>query len=441
MAFSGWLQSVLGWSARAQAASATPMADSDPGSAVVATTPPNDGIVYISDEINGEYFQGTGVLISPDEVLTASHVVYSTGEPVATNIEVAEGYGGGKYAPHVIDGTVTHYNAVDDANGEITLSQSQQDYAIIHLVTPLVGPTVFSLTSDYGDSLPNQTVLATTSGYPGSADGVQQAYSGNVSVDPYLTLYGGASLGPGSSGGPVWITAADGEPTVIGLVSSNDESDPDSTVSGNDVQITTAVLNQIETWVNQDDGTRPALSVLDTSNNDVTDPQAIAYTGPVPQLQDQYINVSPDNLNITANINNVFLHSGAGEDAIQALGGTNVLDGGTGSNFLVGGTGDDTFFTDDRAATSSIWDTVVGFHAGDSATVFGVTQAGFALNWANGEGAGGYTGLTLHATAAGKPEASVTLAGLTSAALTNGQLAITFGTTDGSAYMLIQDKG
>lgn len=446
MALLSWLQSALSRSASADAAllvqaAILPTAESDPGSAVTPTAPPYDGVVYIHDEIDGQYFQGSGVLISPDEVLTASHVVYSSGEALATDITVAEGYNGGQYAPHVVDGTVAHYNPVDDANGMISLSSSQDDYAIIHLATPIVGPTIFSLTGDYGDSLPEQTGLATTSGYPGSADGVQQAYYGDVSVDPGLTLYGGAALGPGSSGGPVWITGTDGEPTVIGLVSSEDTENPDSTVSGNDVQITNTVLNQIESWVQQDDGTRPALTVLDTSNGDESDPRAIPYNGPVTALNDQYINISSDNLNITANINNVFLHSGSGEDAIQALGGTNVLDGGTGSNFLVGGSGDDTFFTDDRVATTSIWDTVVGFHAGDSATVFGVTQAGFALNWANGEGAGGYTGLTLHATAAGKPEASVTLSGLTSAALTDGQLAITFGVTGGSTYMLIQDKG
>jgi hypothetical protein len=39
--------------------------------------------------------------------------------------------------------------------------------------------------------------------------------------------------------------------------------------------------------------------------------------------------------------------------------GNNVLDGSTGSNFLVGGSGHDTFFIDDRAATSDIWSTWV----------------------------------------------------------------------------------
>ena len=41
------------------------------------------------------------------------------------------------------------------------------------------------------------------------------------------------------------------------------------------------------------------------------------------------------------------------------------------------------------------------FHAGDAATIFGITQAGFDLSWVNGDGASGYTGLTLHTTDSG----------------------------------------
>ncbi len=119
--------------------------------------------------------------------------------------------------------------------------------------------------------------------------------------------------------------------------------------------------------------------------------------------------------------------------------GNNVLDGSTGSNFLVGSTGNDTFFVDDRGAPAAIWSTVVNCHAGDSATVWGVSPSDFGLTWMDGQGAAGSTGLTLTATAPGKPTAMLTLAGLASADLTNGKLAINFGTdaASGSNYMLI----
>lgn len=183
--------------------------------------------------------------------------------------------------------------------------------------------------------------------------------------------------------------------------------------------------------------TPPSLAVLDTTTGQAASPVYQPYTGPVAGLQSQYINITSDNLNISASTPNWFLHSGSGEDAIAANSGTNVLDGGTGSNFLTGGIGTDTFFVDDRAATADIWSTVVGFHAGDAATIWGVTPQDFGLTWADGQGAVGFTGLTLHATAPGRPTASLTLAGYSSADLSNGRLAVSFGNVDGNAYMYV----
>ena len=165
------------------------------------------------------------------------------------------------------------------------------------------------------------------------------------------------------------------------------------------------------------------------------------YTGPVAGLQYQYISLATDSLSIAATAPNSFIHSGAGNDAIDVskVGGNNVLDGSTGSNFLVGGTGNDTFFVDDRIATVDIWSTVSNFHSGDATTIFGVTAVGFALDWQDNQGAVGFTGLTLHATAPGKPIASVTLAGYTTADLSNGRLSMVFGNdpVSGSDYMYV----
>jgi len=182
-----------------------------------------------------------------------------------------------------------------------------------------------------------------------------------------------------------------------------------------------------------------AAVVVDLSGGQPVAIVANPYTGPVAGLQNEYINVTSHNLNVATATPNWFVHSGSGDDAITVSSGTNVLDGGTGSNFLTGGSGTDTFFVDDRAATADIWSTVNNLHAGDAATIWGVTAQDFDLNWMDGEGAAGFTGLTLHATAAGKPTASLTLAGYTSADLNNGRLSMSFGTdpASGSAYMYI----
>ena len=181
------------------------------------------------------------------------------------------------------------------------------------------------------------------------------------------------------------------------------------------------------------------LGAFDTTTSKAVVAVGEAYTGPVAGLEHQYINITSDGLNIAASSPNWFIHSGSGEDAIAASSGTNVLDGGIGSSFLLGGSGTDTFFVDNRGATADIWSTVVNFHAGDSATVWGVTPQDFALNFVDGQGAGGFTGLTLHATAAGKPTASLTLAGFSQADLNSGRLSVQFGTdqASGSAFMFM----
>ncbi len=181
-------------------------------------------------------------------------------------------------------------------------------------------------------------------------------------------------------------------------------------------------------------------SVLDTTTNTPLQTNGTPYSGPVAGLEWEYEYTGSDNLNVTANAPNVFIHTGSGEDAIDVsnAAGNNVLDGSTGSNFLVGGSGDDTFFVDDRSPAADIWSTVANFHGGDAATIFGVTQSGFDTSWVDGQGATGYTGLTLHVTAPGVPTASLTLAGFSAADLSDGRISTTWGTeADGTPYLYV----
>ena len=225
-----------------------------------------------------------------------------------------------------------------------------------------------------------------------------------------------------------------GLPYIVAVVSSASDG---AGSTGFFTQITTSAYNQIETWVKGDDASTPGLAVLNTTTGRPISATAQAYPGPVADLREQYVNITPDSLNISVSTPNWFIHSGSGNDAIAASSGINVLDGGTGSNFLTGGSGTDTFFVDDRGPTADIWSTVSGFHAGDAATIWGVTPQDFSLTWVDGQGAAGYTGLTLHATSAGKPTASLTLAGFSQADLTSGRLSVSFGTVGGSAYMYV----
>jgi V8-like Glu-specific endopeptidase len=394
---------------------------------------PYDTVVYITDTIGGTRWQASGVLISPDEVLTASHVVYSSTYGTASDIVVTPAYASGAAPFGSGTGTTIHYNAVDDANQEITNSQSQLDYAVIHLAQPISGIGQMGLQANFPGGAVNVT------GYPASAGGAQVTGDETVTDDPTYSLLDGPPLGPGSSGGPVWITGSNGQPYVVGLTSSGVASG-----QGYFTEITTSAYNQIEAWVAQDDGAtnqgssqRPGAGpvVIDATTGQHVAAIDQPYTGPVAGLQNEYVNITSDSLEISVNKDNWFIRTGGGNDAIAVHGGVNVVDGGGGSNFLTSGTGTDTFFVDANSTNPAVWSTIVNFHAGDAATIWGVAPTGFSLTWQDGQGATRFTGLTLHAASSSGTAASLTLAGCTETDLANGLLSVSFGTAGGSPYM------
>lgn len=170
-------------------------------------------------------------------------------------------------------------------------------------------------------------------------------------------------------------------------------------------------------------------TIIDQTTGQQTFISGDTYGGPVQGLGQQLTLVTPDNLNITAAVPNSFIRSGSGNDAIDVsrVNGNNVLDGSSGSSFLTGGTGNDTFFLDDRALASDTYSTVVNFHAGDNITVFGVDATNFKMTTQDNQGAAGAKGLAYTFTSAGKPTATVVIAGFSSADLANGRLTASYG--------------
>lgn len=163
------------------------------------------------------------------------------------------------------------------------------------------------------------------------------------------------------------------------------------------------------------------------------------YTGPVGYLQAEYAYTGSDNVVISANVANVFIHGGAAEEALAALAGSNIIEGGTGSNWLVGASGadggNDTFFVDNRGGQAT-WDTLLNFHAGDSLTLWGFNAASGSTTWVDNQGTPGYQGATLQATLGNGTAASalITLAGLSS---TSAQFATGTGTANGVDYLSV----
>ncbi len=390
-------------------------------------------IVRITDQIGSSLFQASGVLISPDEVLTASHVVWSTGVGVATGVSVQPGYDGGSEPYGSIDATVTHYVPINDTDDLIQIADTSSDYALVHLATPLsVG--AMGLGAAFGSG----TVFA--SGYPANRPGAQVDVA--EPVQPYAPgVLTGAALGQGSSGGPLWTVDPAGNPSVVGLASSLDTAG-----NGYFMQMTPQTRAQILTWVAQDDGFAPVANFSDTSTG-ATGTRALQPTDGNPSTLDwQFIWSSPDTVALSTGAPNAFLHGGAGDDAIQATSGRNVLDGGTGSNFLIGGSGADTFFTDARGS-QVVWNTLSNFHAGDAATLWGFVPGVSSYHWeASPAGAPGATGATLRADIVGGAgrdgsgiDASITFAGLSVAQAQ--QLVVSTGTQAAGSYLFLSNPG
>lgn len=183
----------------------------------------------------------------------------------------------------------------------------------------------------------------------------------------------------------------------------------------------------------------PAFAMTDTTASISSHPDGAAYAGPISYLQQQYVFNGTDGLAVAAQAPNVFICTGVGDDAISVASGRNVLDGGQGSNFLTGGTGDDEFYLDGRGGQVT-WGTLVNFHPGDTATLWGYSAGQSSYTWADLDGTAGYTGRTIHAgLAGGGITTSITFAGLTAA--DTAHFAVTTGTAGGNPYLAITNLG
>jgi hypothetical protein len=304
-----------------------------------------------------------------------------------------------------------------------------------------------------------QTVVAGNAISPFNSVTVSDT-SPNPSDTATLTVTGGGTLSgtgltPGASG--TYTVAATPPATLTAIIDgasfnppalANGQPSASSTIS----LVVSNAAGSAPTATTQITETPPPVPppgsnfiVADQTTGKQTVVNGDPYSGPVTGIAKQLVLITPDNLNITAQVPNVFIHSGAGTDAIDVskVNGNNILDGSTGSNFLTGGTGADTFFLDDRSPVADVFSTIVNFHAGDNATIFGVNQTNFKLNTLDNQGAANAKGLDFGFSAAGHANANIVLAGYSSADLSNGRLTVTYGTTPdtpgvpGSQYMNI----
>jgi Ca2+-binding RTX toxin-like protein len=165
------------------------------------------------------------------------------------------------------------------------------------------------------------------------------------------------------------------------------------------------------------------------------------YPGPAAGVVNEFIDLNPDNLNITALTAGAFIHSGAGNDSLSSLAGNNLLNAGGGSNVVIGGIGQDTIIVDAALTPfkSSVADLIQNFHTGDDLVVNGITPADFKLTTVDGNSAFGPSLIiTMQQNNNPGVTTTVALAGRTSSEVTSGKLQLSYSTdSSGTPFLLI----
>src|SRR5579871_1808994 len=212
-----------------------------------AVYPYND-VVLIETANPGDpthFFEGSGLVIGPHTILTASHMLWDTSDQTEANqvwLYPAYNQNGIPNPPGsgsaLSTAVLWHNNDVGVPNSNpamISQSDSQFDFAVID--------TSYTFTSWFGVDLNYTGGTVHVTGYPATANGVQTDSTGTVSLDSTYSLldYGTLSVSSGNSGGPLWINTPNG-PEVVGVVSTGSWA----------TQLTSADWSTIQNWINLD---------------------------------------------------------------------------------------------------------------------------------------------------------------------------------------------
>jgi V8-like Glu-specific endopeptidase len=246
------------------------------------TANPFDEVVYVQTTFpNGAMFGGSGVMVGPNDVLTASHMLYDTRYGgAATTVTVIPAYDastGSQPFGSYTSNSFHYFTNVDpnadgsfySGNGGAGLEGSEADVAIIDL-SSAIGNTTGWMTMDPAFS--SGTVHMT--GFPADYGFRMTDEVGTVqrsSVDSTLTYVSGLASTPGNSGGPLWYSDGNGE-HVVGVVST--------TLWGADID---GAYNTLQGWISGNDGLIGGS--VTTPPPSYTEPTPI-YTEPTPVYTD-----------------------------------------------------------------------------------------------------------------------------------------------------------
>jgi Ca2+-binding RTX toxin-like protein len=273
---------------------------------------PYSSVVYIEATFSsGRTYTGSGVVVGQNDVLTASHVIYSaTDGGLATEINVYPGRDGSStpYGSFSAD-FVNYYPVGNDGDGLLSQSESQYDLALLGFDEQIGNSTGWFAIN------PNATSgYYYITGYPGvysdfNGPRLTQDF-GYAYTDWYYTNWNhsGIEVNSGNSGGPIWYYV-NGQPYVVGVVSTDGWS-PD--VRG--------YYDEIVSWIDGNDtligGGATDTTIIGTSNDEL----------------------------VSGSGSDDIISAGAGSDTLRAGAGDDIAYGNTEADVLSGGTGNDTLY-------------------------------------------------------------------------------------------------
>ena len=193
---------------------------------------------------DGSTYFGTGVFVGPNDVLTASHMVYAPELGAAVEVTAYAGYG---YSDEGTPYKVSNFNyyRVGEGDGRIAYSDVHSDVAL--LTTSGKTGSWFGMSNQY-DSY-SSALSVKQSGYDSVlasmywdhyVQGLSSGWVTRLSDSVWDTSL--LSIHSGDSGSPVWIDSASG-PLVIGVVSTQDWA----------AALDTAMLNTLRGWIAAND--------------------------------------------------------------------------------------------------------------------------------------------------------------------------------------------
>lgn len=187
-------------------------------------TYPNSAIVYITAKFaNGKSYSGSGVVVGKNDILTASHLVFSDADGgLATAVTVYPGRDGSDSPFGSYNAARVNYFDIDTNNdGLLSKDESESDLAVLGFTSAVGNKTGwFGLdphqTSNYYNLSGYPGVYADSSGPRMTNDYGYAREDGYAAVFNYVNL----STNPGSSGGPLWYGEKSGPYAVAGIVST-----------------------------------------------------------------------------------------------------------------------------------------------------------------------------------------------------------------------------